>query len=58
MIRFCTWVSGSQQVQNDLSELHSMVSFVAPQLLGPLGAFKKQVADPIAKVRWRYKNNK
>lgn len=38
-------------IQNDLEELHAMVSFVAPGYLGTLSEFRRLVSTPIARMR-------
>ena len=38
-------------IQNDLSEFHSMVSFVNPGILGSLDVFKRVFQDPILRGR-------
>lgn len=38
-------------IQNDLDELHSVVSFVAPGFLGSLPTFKTWIAGPILRMR-------
>lgn len=38
-------------IQNDLDELHSVVSFVAPGFLGSLSTFKTWIAGPILRLR-------
>eukprot|EP00884_Botryococcus_braunii_P013016 jgi/Botrbrau1/21715/Bobra.43_1s0110.1 len=40
-------------MQNNLEEYYAMVSFVCPGLLGPLAAFKKVFAEPIARSNER-----
>ncbi len=42
---------GHASPQNDLQEFYALISFVTPELLGPMATFKRVYGDPITRSR-------